>query len=1182
MKRIFSLSIALLSPLAILAAPLHNVREFQMKSGLSSNTVNILYQDSRGFIWAGTKEGLDRFNTDGIVRIMKEKTNISAVCEVNGTLFAGTRDGLVYYDAGSGTTKAFTGKTQYGVPIIHSVTCLEKADDNSLLVGTWGQGVFLLDTRDGSLTQYSIEIPFIRCAAVSDDNHLYVGTGEKGIYRITPPWSENSISLIIPRTGINDLYVSGHQLWYAAGTVVGCADLAMGGRIREKDCGAAVSSIAAWPERQLILGSSDGLLILRPDDWSLRRPELSYDGTPLGKLSVTHTFLDREGTLWAASRDAGVIALTEKDRLTDMIPLPFSCKKMKLQEMNDGSLLVGTDQGTVRLTFRDRQVTMQRTEGRASALSGEAAEGGRPEEDVVSARCQDSRGYCYEAVKNCIYKSDMRGTRKEYYTFYGTIHFLHCDRQDQIWIGTDGKGLWVLADGEFRPFFIERADRESRTSCSILEDNEGYLWIAGDIGIAKIDPRNRQPVCLFSSEAQNDADRFIPGAALKSPVHGLCFGKKNGLICIHPSDLTVNRIRPKVSINSISFRGGSAPMSGFTSGQTVRIPWTDNSFTIHFSVQSYQEPALNRTAWQMGDAVDREIWSRDNQASFNRLRPGKYTFSVRGRNNDGIESRQSATLHIIVIPPWWGSRWAIAGYILVACCALVFLYRWQRWQLKKKYQHSLQKSQENFFIGMVHEIRTPITIIRLALDSIVRDGPAKENIKAIRDNLDYMQETVNGILTYNRNNTSGIRYTKKRTDLNALCAVAADSFQESARLRQFRLNFAASPEPILVMADEIFLRKVLNNLLGNAFKYARGLIRISTALENGNALIRIEDDGPGVKDSEKEKIFELFYKASGDKVAEASGIGVGLPYSAQIVSGHGGSIRVEDRQEGGAIFTVCLPALAAEEPLPAGFAGDDADASENGREMPRIIVADDNLSLLTMLERELSHWYQVRMAKDGTEVLRLIEEEGTDVIVSDVMMPVMDGIELCRIIKGQMDYSHIPFILLTAKTSVDAKTEGMESGADAYVEKPFSVSQLHHQIDNLLKLRKSLWKKLKGPDDAETALQGDFLNKYDRQFLDTVNATIEQQLQEDNISIDALAGTLCMSKTNFYRKFHAITGDSPNEYIKNYRLRRAAALIREGARINEAAYAVGFYSSSYFAKCFKARYGVLPKDYGKK
>ena len=219
-------------------------------------------------------------------------------------------------------------------------------------------------------------------------------------------------------------------------------------------------------------------------------------------------------------------------------------------------------------------------------------------------------------------------------------------------------------------------------------------------------------------------------------------------------------------------------------------------------------------------------------------------------------------------------------------------------------------------------------------------------------------------------------------------------------------------------------------------------------------------------------------------------------------------------------------------------------------------------------------------AYNGAEALKIVENEEVDLVISDVMMPVMDGVEFCNVVKGKQELSHIPFIMLTALNNVEDKAEGLKSGADAYVEKPFSVIQLHYQIENLMKLRNSFRKTVKDAAGDPQAEQPQ-LNTRDAEFVSAINAAIDEQIRAEDFSIDALADTMCMSKTNFYRKFHAITGTSPNEYLKNYRLNRAASMIKDGARINEAAESVGFFSSSYFAKCFKAKFGVLPKDYKK-
>ena len=362
------------------------------------------------------------------------------------------------------------------------------------------------------------------------------------------------------------------------------------------------------------------------------------------------------------------------------------------------------------------------------------------------------------------------------------------------------------------------------------------------------------------------------------------------------------------------------------------------------------------------------------------------------------------------------------------------------------------------------------------------------------------------------------------------------------------------------------------NLLDNALKYARREVVISIRTEDDEAVVKVSDDGPGVKEQEKERIFDIFYKAEGDSIAESSGIGVGLAYSKQLVLAHKGTLSVEDTVPTGATFVVRIP-LLGEKTLVEQPAVDDVlrALEKSGATKFRLVLADDNVRLLDMLQKELSEWYHVRTAQNGAEALEILRTDDVDIIVSDVMMPIMDGIQFCQTVKDTLELNHIPFIMLTAKTSVAAKVEGLGSGADAYVEKPFSITQLR-----LRTAYHEAW--LREAGRYKEAMPKS-LNKMDAQFMETINAAIERQIASESFSVDMLADALNMSKSNFFKKFKAVAGTSPNDYLKNYRLNRAAQLIADGSRINEAAESVGFFSPSYFAKCFKAKFGILPKAY---
>lgn len=586
-------------------------------------------------------------------------------------------------------------------------------------------------------------------------------------------------------------------------------------------------------------------------------------------------------------------------------------------------------------------------------------------------------------------------------------------------------------------------------------------------------------------------------------------------------------------------------------------------------------------------------WSKNTSVTYNGLKPGKYQFIVEGMSGDGLVSTHAKVYEVIVDPEWWNGKLAITCYImfvmLLLAGAVVLSMKRVRASYARKLQNARQrmetesyKQKMNFFLGMVHEIRTPLTMMRLSLEKM-SNASSKDSkddaTKVLVENLNTIGETINGILNYQNNESQGAQLLMVRTDLKTLCAHSARQSEDMARLKGLTLSCSLPDKPVYIMADEVFFSKILNNLISNALKYARHAIEISLCVEQKSAVLRVNDDGPGVDPEQRNLIFDMFYKVSGDKVAESSGMGIGLAYARQLASAHNAVILQENLPEGGASFMVRIPLLEAEDLPEGGAEYTRTSQNENPGQMNRVLIVEDNASLCSMLEEELSVWYDVHKASNGAEALSILESTPVDIIVSDVMMPVMDGLELCKTIKSKSEYNHIPFIMLTAKVSIQAKAEGLESGADAYVEKPFSVAQIKAQIDNLLRLREySRMAVMSGVGTGKPA-DSEYVNKSDREFLQKIDELIETQIREAAFSIDALAEEMCMSKSNFYRKFHAVTGSSPNEYLKNFRLNRAAQLIREGARINEAAINVGFYSSSYFAKCFFAKFGVLPKDY---
>ena len=392
--------------------------------------------------------------------------------------------------------------------------------------------------------------------------------------------------------------------------------------------------------------------------------------------------------------------------------------------------------------------------------------------------------------------------------------------------------------------------------------------------------------------------------------------------------------------------------------------------------------------------------------------------------------------------------------------------------------------------------------------------------------------------------------------------------------------------------------KAMMNLVGNAMKYASNeiIIRLEN-LDGQHVAITVLDDGPGVPAEEKDKIFDRYYQIGNDSTAASIGTGLGLAYARMLAQAHEGDLQYQDAPGGGSSFRITIPLhpehLSQDEasdanlvavPAADSLSADEAPAAKSQQENFRILLVEDNEELLKATADALRKWYKVVKARDGIEALDTLKYQEIDMVVSDVMMPRMDGNQLCRQLKSNIETSHLPVIMLTAKVSVQAKTEGMESGADIYIEKPFSIKQLHLQIENILRLRQQFYQRMRSIDGfsttaADTSDRPLGLNQQDLQFIEALQKSVQENMRDEEFSIDTLAEQLNLSRSSFYRKIKALTGMTPTDYLKNARMNEAARLLTSGLRSSEVAERVGFTSSSYFAKCFRAQFGCLPKDY---
>lgn len=460
----------------------------------------------------------------------------------------------------------------------------------------------------------------------------------------------------------------------------------------------------------------------------------------------------------------------------------------------------------------------------------------------------------------------------------------------------------------------------------------------------------------------------------------------------------------------------------------------------------------------------------------------------------------------------------------------------------------------------------------------------------MQHNIDYLLGITNQLLDFRKvENNSEVKLNIVSFNVSQSLRNICRRFDEPLRISNIEITTDIPDEDIFIAVDADKIERILMNLVGNAMKYAAHRISLRLALvgDGSDVLISVGDDGPGVPVKEREKIFDTYYQIGNDNVAASLGTGLGLAYSKLVAEAHKGHVAAGESDLGGALFSLTLPKgdIKHVEPIEILSESEPLDMAESDillKQDKTVLLVEDNKELRDMISAALRGYCKVLTAVDGLKALDVLAANNVDVIVSDVMMPRMDGVELCRKVKSDVYYSQILFLILTAKTGAEAHEIGMKSGADVYLEKPFSVKQLIYQINNLLRTRQNFYELVRNsmstsiPTGTESK---PVLNRMDSDFLKRMNDFISESIRNEDFSIDTLAEKMNMSRSSFYRKITVVVGMSPSEYLKHYRLTRAAELLVDGCRVSEVSDRVGFASSSYFAKCFKEKFGVLPSDY---
>lgn len=794
------------------------------------------------------------------------------------------------------------------------------------------------------------------------------------------------------------------------------------------------------------------------------------------------------------------------------------------------------------------------------------------------------------------------------------INDIFVDSRGLLWVGTRN-GLTVLDTKEYK--IIKTFDIENglpyNVITGIVEDADRNMWVTTTRGITNIivNPNLRVDQYTFSAYNYNEQDGFLNCSvnyrAIKKTSYGeIIVGGDPGISCFRPDRIKYNKETPRVTFTDISVLGkpvkiGESKMGNLILPEAlpycsnITLGYSDNMFTVNFSTLSNILPEKVTFSYMLEGFNDSWITTDVNSATYTNLAPGSYVLKVNAANCDGFTSDVDSELVITILPPWWRTIWAYIVYVilfvaLLFCIRMQILNREKQKYKLRQVEAEVQKNREvdelklSFFTNVSHELRTPLSLIISPLDNLVdstTDEALKNKLQLIHRNAHKLLNMVNQLLDFRKADVNGMQLNLSEGDLVSFVKQCCNTFFELSE-RHLTCNFSAAVDSLYTEFDNDKIGKVINNLLSNAFKFTPDEGRIDVwvgqSVDANHAIIKVSDTGIGIDDKYKKSIFDRFFQVPQTDSSYA-GSGIGLHLVKEFVTMHNGSVSVGDNVGHGSVFVVTLPIVHADsvdDPNDMTDADNAINVSANQR--PKIVVVDDNADFRTLLTDSLEDMFDVIEAKNGADALAVIAKELPDLVITDVMMPVMDGNELCRKIKNDLRISHIPVIMLTAKIAEEHKIEGLVSGADDYMPKPFNPQVLRLKINRLIefgKKRHDVFKHQIEPEPSDITI-----TPLDEKLIQKAIHYVEDNISNTDLSVEEMSRSLGMSRVHLYKKLLSITGRSPIEFIRVIRLKRAAQLLRDKQQnVSDVAYAVGFNNPKYFSRYFKDEFGVLPSVY---
>ncbi|MDR7370147.1 two-component regulator propeller domain-containing protein [Flavobacterium aquidurense] len=1137
-------------------------------------TVPAIAEDRFHNIWVGTKnKGLLKFNptTKEYVSFLSDEkyrelnTDIRALAIDNqGSIWIGAYDGIYILGEDKSIQKINNSNNSNGIDKVKSVFLDKKG---SVWIGCYYKGVNLWDVSNVNFSNYnqnSKKIPMsfdVVSSIIADKNHnVYFGTEGGGI------------TIYNPNTEVTS-YINSKN-----------------GQTTKDD----IKSMCLAEDHILWMGTfSKGISAYNTVSKRIEDSRISSELNDLLKETGVYS-IKKEGNniLWIGTFSKGLIRYNTISKDFQVIG-------------NDNTKPNYLTNNIIRTILIDKQKRLW--VGSQNGLNLISLQNFQPNKSVI-------KHYFFDAAA-------LSGD---------DILTLFQDSQNKIWVGTKAKGLHYFDGKKFNRINLKIGNTVITSIHSILEDDDKNLWISTNQGIIKYST-TRKTVAIYDQKDGLASNEFNDNSALKLDSNKFYFGSPSGATYFDARKISINQYAPQVLITDLKIKNETTTANdslgileksiGYT--KTITLDYDKANFSINFAIPNYIRSKNNQYSYRLTGLENNWTTTKNTEAIYAIQNPGTYVFEVRGANNDGVWNKIPTTLTVVVKPAPWRSIWAFLLYGLIIGSALYGLI----WIMKSKaslkqkleleYLETRRIEENNrakldFFTNISHEFRTPLTLILGPLQQILSNyngtNEMYKKLLVIEGSANHLLSLINRLMDFRKLENDQVKLESANGNIVKFTREIFLSFIEYAKDGGYSYTFEAEEEEILVYFDRYKLERVFYNLISNAFRYTPkgGSINIKINHDHENLFIAVEDSGVGIANEHIDKIFDLFFEVPLHNNVQKNynkGTGIGLSIVKNIVKLHKGNIDVSNKENGGVVFKVTLPLgrthLLDSEIIEDFKISDDivqyTTQLETGEipepedigdfvvdtEKQTILLVEDHKVLRTFMKNLLKKEYNIIEAENGKIAFEKALQHVPNLIISDVIMPEMVGTELCSKIKENLKTSHIPVILLTSRSSLVYKFEGLESGADDYISKPFNLIEFKLRVKNLLNSTERLKNKFSSEDNfvpSEITV-----SSLDEELLKKAFKIVEENISNEQFDIPFFCSELGVSRTMLFLKIKAWTNYTPNEFIHEIRLKRAAQLLEQNKlNVSEVSYKVGFNNPKYFSKCFQKKYGETPSQFADK